>query len=149
MYSASTNSHQDSSVAHLIRIYKFPSPNTCFNLLIIIYGCAPHYNMQIKDMQPGKTTRLTARSRDTLWRSVLISPFCRQRLWANVEIFKASADGANPINEMRRCETTGTSLRDICSVYKFPGTKYMCAHAQSLHPFYCKMPKTQHPYSLI
>jgi hypothetical protein len=25
--------------------------------------------------QPGKTTRLTARSRDTLWRSVLISPF--------------------------------------------------------------------------
>jgi hypothetical protein len=28
--------------------------------------------------------------------------FCRQRLWANV--------GANPINEMRRCETTGTRL---------------------------------------
>jgi hypothetical protein len=27
--------------------------------------------------QPGKTTRLTARSRETLWRSVLISPFRR------------------------------------------------------------------------
>jgi hypothetical protein len=27
--------------------------------------------------QPGKNTRLTARSRDTLWRSVLISPFRR------------------------------------------------------------------------
>jgi hypothetical protein len=39
--------------------------------------------------QPGKTTRLAARSRDTLWRSELI-----------------------PCNEMRRCETTGT--RRIC-----------------------------------
>jgi hypothetical protein len=50
-YSTLTNSHQDSSVAHLIRINKFPFPNSCPNLLIIIYaGCAPHYNMQIRDM---------------------------------------------------------------------------------------------------
>jgi hypothetical protein len=42
----------------------------------------------------GKTTHLTARSRDTLWRSVVISPFRLQ-----TELI--------PCNEMRRCETTG------------------------------------------
>jgi hypothetical protein len=52
-------------------------------------------------IQPGKTTRLTARSRDTLWCSVLLSPF---------------ADGANPINVMRRCETTGTRLGFISNI---------------------------------
>jgi hypothetical protein len=61
-------------------------------------GTAREIAIEVVKFQPGKTTCLTARSRDTLWCPVLISPFRRLQ----TELF--------PCNEMRRCKTTGMRL---------------------------------------